>query len=251
MNTRDSNRREFLTHTAAGAAGLMVASATIAQSHKETAMPTETAAPAFAVAHQPKPLTFDTSKLKGLSSAMIESHWSNNYGGSIKTLNAVKQQLAQALTAPDTPPFIYNGLKREHLMRTGSVVLHELYFENLGGTGQADNEIRTALAKPFGSFDRWETEFRKIAQGLGGGSGWVVLGYNSHLDTVENYWLADHLHFPASTTPLLVLDMYEHSYQMDYGAATAKYIDAFFQNINWTSVGQRFAHTKAGKKPSA
>jgi Fe-Mn family superoxide dismutase len=250
MNTLDSNRREFLTHTAAGAAGLLVAGAAIAQSSMETAMPTETNAPSFATVHQPKPLPFDTSKLKGLSSALIESHWNNNYGGSVKTLNAVKQQLAQALAAPDTPPFVYNGLKREHLMRTGSVVLHELYFDNLGGNGQADNEIRTALAKPFGSFDRWETEFRKIAQGLGGGSGWVVLGYNTHLDTVENYWLADHLHFPASTTPLLVMDMYEHSYQMDYGAAAAKYIDAFFQNINWTKVGQRWAHTKAGAKTS-
>jgi Fe-Mn family superoxide dismutase len=234
MNTLDSNRREFLTHTAASAAGLMVASAAIAQSSKETAMPTEAAAPAFAAVHQPKPLPFDASKLKGLSSALIESHWNNNYGGSVKTLN--------------TPPFVYNGLKREHLMRTGSVVLHELYFENLGGNGQADNETRTALAKPFGSFDRWETEFRKIALGLGGGSGWVVLGYNTHLDAVENYWLADHLHFPASTTPLLVMDMYEHSYQMDYGAAAAKYIDAFFQNINWTSVGQRLARTKVTAK---
>jgi Fe-Mn family superoxide dismutase len=250
MNTLESNRREFLSRTAVGAASLVVASAINAQPSKETSMPTDTAAPAFAAAHQPKPLPFDASKLKGLSPALIESHWNNNYGGSVKTLNAVKQKLAQALAAPDTPPFVYNGLKREHLMRTGSVVLHELYFENLGGNGQADNEVRTALAKEFGSFDRWETEFRKIAQGLGGGSGWVILGYNSHLGTIENYWLADHLHFPASTTPILVMDMYEHSYQMDYGAAAAKYIDAFFQNINWGSVGQRFTHTKQGVKTS-
>ena len=244
MDQCDTNRRDFLT-TAAGTAGLVLAGGVIAQTTKEVSMSTDTVILTFAATHQPKPLPFDTSKLKGLSSALIQSHWSNNYGGSVKTLNTVKQQLSQALSSPDTPPFVYNGLKREHLMRTGSVVLHELYFDNLGGNGQADGEIRTQLAKQFGTFDRWETEFRKIAQGLGGGSGWVLLGYNTYLDTVENYWMWDHMHYPASTVPLLVMDMYEHSYQMDYGAAAAKYIDAFFQNINWASVGKRWSAAKA------
>ena len=251
MNNLDSNRREFLTTAATSAAALLVADAALAQNTKEAAMTTDTIAPAFVGGHQPKPLPFDAGKLKGLSRALIESHWSNNYGGSVKTLNAVKQQLTQALAVPDTPPFVYNGLKREHLMRTGSVVLHELYFENLGGNGQADNDARTSIAKQFGTFDRWEAEFRKIAQGLGGGSGWVILGYNTHLDTIENYRLWDHLHFPASTVPLLVMDMYEHSYQMDYGAAAAKYIDAFFQNINWDSVAHRLEHLKIGVKTTA
>jgi superoxide dismutase, Fe-Mn family len=248
MSNLDSNRREFLTTAATSTAALLVADTALAQTTKQATMTTDTIAPAFAGGHQPKPLPFDAGKLKGLSRALIESHWSNNYGGSVKILNAVKQQLAQALAVSDTPPFVYNGLKREHLMRTGSVVLHELYFENLGGNGQADADARTLIAKQFGTFDRWETEFRKIAQGLGGGSGWVILGYNGHLNTVENYWLADHMHFPASTTPLLVMDMYEHSYQMDYGAAAGKYIDAFFQNINWSTVAQRIEHSKKGIK---
>lgn len=248
MNSLDSNRREFLTTAAMGAAALLVADTALAQTTKEATMTTDTIAPAFAGGHQLKPLPFDAGKLKGLSRALIESHWNNNYSGSVKTLNAVKQQLTQALATPDTPPFVYNGLKREHLMRTGSVVLHELYFDNLGGNGQVDSGVRTLLAKQFGTFDRWEAEFRKIALGLGGGSGWVILGYNTHLETIENYWLWDHLHFPASTVPLLVMDMYEHSYQMDYGAAAAKYIDAFFQNINWSTVTQRIEHSKIGIK---
>jgi Fe-Mn family superoxide dismutase len=69
-----------------------------------------------------------------------------------------------------------------------------------------------------------------------GGSGWVVLGYNRQFGTVENYWMADHLHSPVMTVPLLVMDMYEHSYHMDFGAAAAQYVDAFFNNINWESV---------------
>ena len=79
----------------------------------------------------------------------------------------------------------------------------------------------------------------QIGTGLGGGSGWVVFGYNLHSDQIKNYWLADHLHSPAATLPLLVMDMYEHAYAIDYGAAAAKYIDAFFENIHWDEVNRR------------
>ncbi|HEX4584222.1 MAG TPA: Fe-Mn family superoxide dismutase [Burkholderiaceae bacterium] len=200
--------------------------------------------PAFTPIHQPKPLPFDPTKLNGLSEKLIRSHWENNYGGSVKTLNAVKQKLAQALADKDTPPFLYDDLKREHLMRTGSVVYHELYFANLGGSGTADADVRRQIGAAFGEFDTWETEFRKVGAGLAGGSGWVVLGYNLHSAQIENYWLADHLHAPAATLPLLVMDMYEHAYHMDYGAAATRYIDAFFRNIRWEAVAERLAHAQ-------
>jgi Fe-Mn family superoxide dismutase len=193
-------------------------------------------AESFAQMHQPKPLPFDSASLNGLSQRLIDSHWSNNYGGSVRALNETKRRLADALADRELPAYIYNDLKREHLMRTGSVVLHELYFENLGGNGRADDAARAWLAAGFGQFDRWEAEFRRIANGLGGGSGWVVLGYNRQFGTAENYWMADHLHSPVMTVPLLVMDMYEHSYHMDFGAAAAQYVDAFFNNINWESV---------------
>jgi len=79
-----------------------------------------------------------------------------------------------------------------------------------------------------------------------------VLGHNLHTGQIENYWLWDHLHAPAMTVPLLVMDMYEHSYQMDYGAAAAKYIDAFFQNIRWETVAARLAYAQKvlAEKPS-
>lgn len=125
-------------------------------------------------------------------------------------------------------------------MRTGSVVQHELYFDNLGGDGKAPADLRTKIAAALVSFDAWETEFRRIGAGLGGGSGWVVLGLNEHLDLLENYWLADHTSNPAFTKPVLLIEMYEHAYQMDYGAAAAKYIDAFMANISWDPVAARF-----------
>lgn len=188
-----------------------------------------------------KPLPFDPAKLNGLSERLIRSHWENNYGGSVKALASIKARLAQAAGDKDLPPYVYNDLKREHLVRTGSVVLHELYFENLGGNGHAGSAERQAIAQAFGSFDVWETEFRRIGAGLGGGSGWVLLGFNLHTGQLENYWMADHADAPAATVPMLVMDMYEHSYQMDFGAAAARYIDAFFQNIPWKIVAARIA----------
>mgnify|MGYP001213561088 FL=1 len=219
-------------------AGASVATTALAQA-PATPTPSPVLPPAFAGAAVLKPLAFDPAKLDGLSEKLIRSHWENNYGGSVRTLAAVKKQLAEALANKDTPAWLYNDIKREHLLRTGSVVFHEYYFDNLGGSGQAGAATRKALGDAFGTFDAWETEFRRIANGLGGGSGWVVLGFNTHSRQLENYWLADHAHGPAATLPLLVMDMYEHSYQMDFGAAAARYVDAFFRNIQWDAVQAR------------
>lgn len=227
------DRRELLRSTAVALGAALIAGQAGGQEQTGAA---QVRAESFAQAHQPKPLPFNSASLNGLSQRLIDSHWQNNYGGSVRALNETKRRLAEALADRDLPPYIYNDLKREHLMRTGSVVLHELYFENLGGNGRADEAVRSWLASGFGQFDRWEGEFRRIANGLGGGSGWVVLGFNRQFGTVENYWMADHMHSPAMTVPLLVMDMYEHSYHMDYGAAAGQYVDAFFNNINWESV---------------
>lgn len=231
MSTAELNRRDWLK-----AAAVATVAAGVAQ-HLQAAEAAATPAPAFTSNTELKPLAFDPAKLTGLSEKLIRSHWENNYGGSVRALAAVKQQLL-ALPA-NAPAYIYNDLKREHLLRTGSVVLHDYYFDNLGGNGQAGAGERQQIGTAFGSFDAWETEFRRMANGLGGGSGWVVLGYNTHLKQLENYWMADHGHAPAATLPMLVLDMYEHSYQMDFGAAAAQYIDAFFKNIQWETVAAR------------
>lgn len=236
--THSEDRRNLLKGATFGiAAGLM--STTTPANAQDIGL--DAAIGAFHTSHEMKPLPYEPSSMNGLSTRIIESHWSNNYGGSVRALNAVNGRLVEALAAPDTPAFIYNDLKREHLMRTGSVILHELYFDNLGGDGTAAGDARSLIASSFGDFDTWETEYRKIAAGLGGGSGWVILGYNKHFQCLENYWMADHMHSPATTVPLLVMDMYEHSYQMDFGAATARYIDAFFANINWDEVIARVA----------
>jgi Fe-Mn family superoxide dismutase len=204
-----------------------------------------TAGGAFGAQVTPTPLPFDPKHLNGLSEKLLQSHWENNYVGAVKALNTVRGKLAQALADANTPAYVYNGLKREQLIRTGSVVLHDLYFANLGGSGAAGADLRAKIAASFGSFDIWESEFRKIGQGLGGGTGWVVLGFNRRLRLLENYWMADHASGPVDVAPVLVMDMYEHAFAMDYGAAAAKYIDAFFTNIQWEAVQKRLEQGSA------
>jgi Fe-Mn family superoxide dismutase len=228
-----TSRRRFMTTAAATALALRAGSGLAGSDDKPPG------GPAFEDLHSPVPLPFEPKSLTGLSAKLIQSHWENNYGGAVKALNALRGRLAQALGDANLPPYVYTGLKREQLLRTGSVVLHEAYFANLGGSGKSAADIRTLIAGSFGTFDAWESEFRKIGQGLGGGSGWVILGFNRRLKLLENYWMADHATGPVDTTPILVMDMYEHAYQMDFGAATAKYIDAFFANINWETVAGR------------
>ena len=190
----DIQRRD-LVH----AAGLGLLASAVAPAAGGAPAPAAAASKAFEVSHQPVALPFDAKHLKGLSERLIDSHWENNYGGAVKALNALRSRLTQALADANTPPYVYTGLKREQLLRTGSVVLHEYYFANLGGDGQAGAAARTRISQSFGSFDAWESEFRKIGLGLGGGSGWVVLGHNRRLNLLENYWMSDHGTAPADT----------------------------------------------------
>jgi Fe-Mn family superoxide dismutase len=234
MAMNDDSRRDFLK-TSAAIGAVLAASASAGAAEAPATAPRL----AYGYQHTPVPLSFDAKSLKGLSEGLIQSHWENNYGGAVRALNTLRGRLAAAAADANTPPFVYTGLKREQLLRTGSVVLHELYFAGLGGSGQAGSEMRSRIAASFGSYDAWEVEFRKIAMGLSGGSGWVMLGYNEALGILENHWMADHATAPAHTRPLLVLDMYEHAFHMDYGAAAARYIDAWFANLNWEAVAAR------------
>jgi Fe-Mn family superoxide dismutase len=218
--------------------------AIISFSDSAFAVDSQTAVAAFRGQHQPKPLPFDTTKLKGISEKLIRSHHENNYTGSIKALNAVEQHLSEMLKMKDMPAYLYGDLKREELMRTGSVVLHEGYFANLGGNGKADGKALKMIEQNFGSYENWEAEFKRTGNALSGGSGWVILAYNNHTKEFHNYWAGDHTQNAPFSTPLLVLDMYEHAYQMDYGAAAAKYVDAFMQNVNWDEVNKRIEEIK-------
>jgi Fe-Mn family superoxide dismutase len=242
------SRRKAITNLLAGSAGVTLASNHLIESASASELSTgkqSTTPPAaqtpmvFRGQHQPKPLPFDPAKLTGISEKLIKSHWENNYRGAISALNTVEQRLDAMLKEKDLPGFIYGDLKREELVRTGSMILHEQYFGNLGGDGKASGKVLELIKKWFGSQETWEADFRKTAAALAGGSGWVVLSYNLYNGELHNYWAWDHMHSTPLGRPLLVLDMYEHAYQMDYGAAAAKYIDAFMTNVKWEEVDRR------------
>lgn len=188
---------------------------------------------------QMKALAFDPARLPGLSEKLIVSHYENNYGGAVKRLNAITEQLA-GIDVTSAPVFVLNGLKREELIAANSMILHETYFESLGAGGKLNGDLEAALTRDFGSVERWTEEFTAMGNALGGGSGWVLLSYSPRLGRLTNQWASDHAHTLADGTPILALDMYEHSYHMDYGAKAAAYVDAFMQNINWRQVATRF-----------
>ena len=230
------SRREAIGTVSAGAAGLALTGvATGAEAQQSVMRP-----PAFAGLHEVKPLKFEPAKLAGLSEQLITSHWQNNYQGSVRALNMVEERLAAAMADPDLPPVIYGGLKREELHRTGSVILHEIYFDGLGGDGRPAGSITQALSASYGSVAAWEEEFHRSAMALAGGSGWTILSYNRHTGSLHNYWAWDHMHGAISGEPLLALDMYEHSYHMDYGTQAARYIDVFMANLDWEVIDGRF-----------
>ncbi len=195
---------------------------------------------------QMKPLTLDLSKLDGLSQKLVASHHENNYAGAVKRLGAIRKQLGE-LDWSSAPVFVINGLKREELVAANSAYLHELYFDALGGDGVLpSNGFSVALTRDFGSVDRWRAEFTALAKAMGGGSGWAILAWSSREGRLINHWAADHTHLLAGATPVLALDMYEHSYHMDFGSKAAAYVDAFMKNIRWDAVYRRYGAAVAG-----
>jgi len=189
--------------------------------------------------YEMKPLACDPARLSGLSEKLIVSHYENNYGGAVKRLNAISAELS-ALDVAAAPVFVLNGLKREELIAMNSMILHEVYFGCLGDSGSPGTELEAALVRDFGSVARWQAEFTAMGKALGGGSGWVLLTYSPRDARLVNQWASDHAHTLAGATPILALDMYEHSYHMDYGAKAAAYVDAFMQNIDWPRIAERF-----------
>jgi Fe-Mn family superoxide dismutase len=187
-----------------------------------------------------KPLGCDPQRIKGMSEKLIVSHYENNYGGAVKRLNLIQEQLA-GLDFNAAPNFLMNGLKREELIATNSMILHELFFDGLGDESAPGRELSSALARDFGSLDRWRAEFIAMGKALAGGSGWVLLSHSARDGRLVNQWAADHCHTLAGGQPILALDMYEHSYHIDYGAKAATYVDTYMNAIRWSNADRLFA----------
>ncbi len=220
----------------AGAAALSAAAAANAGAQSATSATTGSKPMTYSM----KPLPFDPQKIKGLSEKILVSHYENNYGGAVKRLNSITDQLA-SLDYEKAPVFLINGLKREELIATNSMILHEFYFAGLGDQNQPGATLSDAITRDFGSMARWRSEFVAMGKAQGGGSGWVILTYSPHDKRLVNAWAADHTTTLAGGDPILVLDMYEHAYQMDFGARAGDYVNTVMSVINWSNADRLFA----------
>jgi Fe-Mn family superoxide dismutase len=187
-----------------------------------------------------KPLGCDPARVKGMSERLIVSHYENNYCGAVKRLNLIEEQLAEVDYAKASG-FLINGLKREELIAMNSMILHELFFEGLGDQSEPGLPLRSAIARDFGTYERWRSEFIGMGKALAGGSGWVLLSWSGRDRKLVNQWASDHCHTLAGGTPIVALDMYEHSYHIDYGAKAGGYVDAFMGALRWDCADRLFS----------
>jgi Fe-Mn family superoxide dismutase len=235
----DLERRNFIR-----TAGLVAGATAAASLIEPSAFAQGAQAGVKTVNYQPKPLSLDPKSITGISEKVLVSHYENNYVGAVKRLNAIGAQLAD-LDFANAPSFVINGLKREELIAANSMILHEIYFDSLGGASRPAGALADTIARDFGSFERWRTEFAAMGKAEGGGSGWVILAYSPRDKRLVNQWAADHTTTLAGGRPVMVLDMYEHAYHMDYGAAASKYVDVFMEAIRWESamkLYERYGH---------
>lgn len=235
--TIDAERREFIRNAGLLAGAAAVACAMPVMAHAATSPP---ATGATNMTYEPKPMPFDPNKVNGMSAKLLTSHYDNNYTGAVKRLNAIAAQLA-GLDWKTAPNFMVNGLKREELIAANSMILHEHFFNALGGDGKLSGPLAKAVARDFGSVENWQAEFSAIGKAEGGGSGWVILSYSPRDKRLVNCWAADHTTTLAGGRPVLVFDMYEHAYNMDYGAKAATYVDAFMQGIRWDEADKLYS----------
>lgn len=206
--TKEQTRRNVTMGIAAVTAFLALPSLATRASAQATGLPK--------AEYTPRKLPFDPAKVKGLSENILISHYENNYIGAVRRLNAITAQLA-SLDVANAPVFTVNGLKREELIATNSMIIHELYFDSLAGEGDPTGPLAEAITRDFGSLARWKAEFAATGKALGGGSGWVLLSYSPRDKRLVNSWAADHTMTVAGGRPILALDMYEHAYSHGTG----------------------------------
>jgi len=184
----------------------------------------------------------DFSKLigmEGFSEALLKNHFTL-YQGYVTNTNKLLDSLDRMLKDGQTSAAEFAELKRRLGWEFNGMRLHEYYFENLGGKGgiQKDGKIATKLAAYFGSYESWEKDFR--ATGAMRGIGWVVLYQDTLSGKLINFWVNEHdVAHPAGCNPVLIMDVFEHAFMLDYGLKRADYIEAFFRNIDWTAVESR------------
>ncbi|MFA6524426.1 MAG: Fe-Mn family superoxide dismutase [Candidatus Paceibacterota bacterium] len=185
-----------------------------------------------------KKLSFQ-NLLVGISEKTITIHHDKLYDGYVKKWQEIQEKLKKADKSLANASFSdLRELKVEESFIANAIILHEAYFDILGGKGEITGEIIKAIEKNFDSFEKWLEEFKAL--GLCS-RGWVVLGYDFNDGKLKNFLLDAHnLYAVWGVAPILVLDMYEHAYFIDFNSDKKSYIEAFFQNLNWQIINNKF-----------
>lgn len=189
------------------------------------------------MSYNPQPLPY--SQLTGISAKTLEVHHDKLYVGYVNKRNEIEQALATAdRSAANGTYSAFGELKRQESFAADAMILHEAYFNVLGGNGQAAGELVAQIEKDFGSLDAWVTDFK--ACGLVA-RGWVVLAYDLNDGRLHNYVCDAHNQGGIwGAMPVIVLDTYEHAYMMDYGSDRKTYIETYMSQINWSEANRVF-----------
>jgi len=186
--------------------------------------------------------TFDIPELKGISKKNIEEHL-KLYAGYVKNTNLIIEKIAELMTDPEKNAFVLGELQRRFSFEYNGMKNHEYYFDSLSGGSTklaASGALQKAIEREYGSFDAWLSAFKFLA--LTRGIGWAVLGWDYDAKQFVHIWIDEqHLGQLNGICWILGLDMWEHAYVYDYPTSEKKkYVDAFFENLNWKEIEQNF-----------
>lgn len=186
--------------------------------------------------HMPQDLKIKGG-VPGLSEKQVDQHYSVLYKGYVNKLNELEKAIPGADLSKTNPTYSeIRELKKEEVFATNAIRLHEDYFNALGGNGEVTAKLKSWIEEDFGSFEAFKNEFS--ACGIAG-RGWVVLGYDYNDRCFHIYMTDIHSEGVWGCAPILILDVYEHAYFMDYGAARKDYIDTWWKNLDWQWVQGR------------
>jgi len=200
------------------------------------------------VTAKPLPEKVFGTESAGISRKTHEEHY-KLYQGYVNKTNEIRKALAE-LTADDFGKAnqsysLIRSLKVDYTFALGGVKNHELYFDNLGAAGSPGQKLQDALARSFGSYDRWVQDLK--ATGIAA-RGWAWLAFDHDDGSLFNYLGDAQNTFPVwNATPILAMDTYEHAYYLDFQTARAKYLDAFVQSIDWNVVNSRYEACLKGR----
>lgn len=191
--------------------------------------------------YHPKKYDYLFMKMPRIHQSLLEMHFTL-YEGYVKQVNALNKMLRQLeSTSFSEHTFLYQSIKRQYGWEYDGMVLHEMYFDNLGGNGEANyrSPVAKKLIDQFGSVENWQNSFKELAQMRG--IGWVVLYYDPDNKEFKNVWIQDHSRgLLVNGIPIIVIDLWEHAYITEFGLNRMAYMDMMFAYLNWEVINNRF-----------